>query len=235
LTGWAIRVAVAVAAICATAAIVRVGRTQSPPDASVSTVVNQYCTGCHNSKVKAGGLALDSIVSTPVGQHSEEWEKVVRKLRVRHMPPMGLPRPDERTYEAVVGSLTAQLDTAAAGHPDPGRTDTFRRLNRTEYQNSIRDLLNLDVDVTSILPGDEAGYGFDNVTVANLSPALLESYLQAAQRIGALALGLIGKSPGGDLQTLPPDLTQEQQFEDQPPRHAWRHDREIHLSPGRRL
>jgi hypothetical protein len=209
LTRWAIWVAVAVA-------IVRVGRTQSPPEASVSTVVNQYCTGCHNSKVKAGSFVLDSIVTAPVGQHSEEWEKVVRKLRVRHMPPMGLPRPDERTYEAVVGSLAAQLDTAAAGQADPGRTDTFRRLNRTEYQNAIRDLLKLDVDVTSTLPGDEAGYGFDNVTVANLSPTLLESYLQAAQRISALALGVPGKSPGGDLQTLPPDLTQEQQFEDQP-------------------
>src|SRR5262249_41098778 len=108
------------------------------------------------------------------------------------------------------------LDAAAAGNPNPGRTDTFRRLNRTEYQNAIRDLLALDADVASILPGDEAGYGFDNVTVANLSPTLLESYLQAAQRISMLALGLTGKSPGGDLQTLPPDLTQEQQFEDQP-------------------
>jgi hypothetical protein len=116
----------------------------------------------------------------------------------------------------VVGSLASQLDAAAAAHPDPGRTDTFRRLNRTEYQNAIRDLLAIDIDVTSILPGDEAGYGFDNVTVGNLSPALLESYLQAAQRISTTALGIVGKSPGGDLETLPPDLTQEQQFEDEP-------------------
>ena len=216
MTRWATCVAVTAAAICVPAAIVRVGRTQPPPEPSVPTVVNQYCTGCHNSRVKAGGFVLDSIVTAPVAQHSEEWEKVVRKLRVRHMPPMGLPRPDERTYEAVVASLSAQLDMAAAGHPDPGRTDTFRRLNRTEYHNAIRDLLNLDADVMSILPGDEAGYGFDNVTVANLPPALLESYLQAAQRISALALGVVGKSPGGDLETLPPDLTQEQQFENQP-------------------
>lgn len=159
---------------------------------------------------------LDSILTAPVGQHSESWEKVVRKLRVRHMPPLGLPRPDEKTYNAVVTSLSGQLDAAAAGNLDPGRTDTFRRLNRTEYQNAIRDLLAIDVDVTSILPGDDAGYGFDNVTVANLSPALLESYLQAAQRISATALGVVGKSPGGDIQTLPPDLTQEQQFDDQP-------------------
>jgi Protein of unknown function (DUF1592)/Protein of unknown function (DUF1588)/Protein of unknown function (DUF1585)/Protein of unknown function (DUF1587)/Protein of unknown function (DUF1595) len=186
------------------------------PTRSPGLVVNQYCIGCHNSKVKAGSFVLDSILTAPVGQHSEEWEKVVRKLRVRHMPPIGLPRPDEKIYEAVIGSLATQLDAAAAAHPNPGRTDTFRRLNRTEYQNAIRDLLALDIDVTSILPGDEAGYGFDNVTVGNLPPTLLESYLQAAQRISMLALGIVGKSPGGDLQTLPPDLTQEQQFEDQP-------------------
>jgi hypothetical protein len=216
LTRWAIRVAIAATVLSLPEALVRLGRTQSPPDTPVSTVVNQYCIGCHNSKVKAGSFVLDSILAAPVAQHSEEWEKVVRKLRVRHMPPIGLPRPDEKTYEAVIASLAAQLDSAAAAHPNPGRTDTFRRLNRTEYQNAIRDLLALDIDVTSILPGDEAGYGFDNVTVGNLPPMLLESYLQAAQRIGMLALGIVGKSPGGDLQTLPPDLTQEQQFEDQP-------------------
>ena len=136
--------------LCLPEAIVRVARSQSPPDSSVSTVVKRYCIGCHNSKVKAGNLLLDSILTAPVAQHSEEWEKVVRKLRVRHMPPIGLPRPDERTYDAVVGSLAAQLDAAAAAHPNPGRTDTFRRLNRTEYHNAIRDLLALDVDVTSI-------------------------------------------------------------------------------------
>jgi hypothetical protein len=202
--------------LCLPEAIVRVARSQSPPDSSISKVVKRYCTGCHNSKVKAGNLLLDSILTAPVEQHSEEWEKVVRKLRVRHMPPIGLPRPDEKTYEAVIGSLAAQLDAAAAARPNPGRTDTFRRLNRTEYQNAIRDLLALNIDVTSILPADEAGYGFDNVTVGNLSPTLLESYLQAAQRISSLALGVVGKSPGGDFETLRPDLTQEQQFEDQP-------------------
>jgi hypothetical protein len=202
--------------LCLPEAIVPVARSQSPPDSSVTPVVKRYCIGCHNSTVKAGNLLLDSILTAPVEKHSEEWEKVVRKLRVRHMPPLGLPRPDEKTYDMVIGSLVAQLDTAAALHPNPGRTDTFRRLNRTEYHNAVRDLLALDVDVTSILPADDAGYGFDNVTVGNLSPTLLESYLQAAQRISSLALGVVGKSPGGDFETLPPDLTQEQQFEDQP-------------------
>src|SRR5882757_4431217 len=127
----------AIAMLCLPEAIVRAARSQSPPDSSISTVVNRYCIGCHNSKVKAGNLLLDSILAVPVEQHPEEWEKVVRKLRVRHMPPIGLPRPDEKTYEAVIGSLAAQLDAAAAARPNPGRTDTFRRLNRTEYQNAI--------------------------------------------------------------------------------------------------
>ncbi|HEX3877490.1 MAG TPA: DUF1587 domain-containing protein, partial [Bryobacteraceae bacterium] len=217
MSRWTIRVAVAIGLLCLPETIVRIAHTQSPAVPTVASgVVHQYCVGCHNGKVKAGGFVLDSILSDPVGQHSDDWEKVVRKLRVRHMPPMGMPRPDEKTYDAVVGSLAAQLDVAAAVHPDPGRTDTFRRLNRTEYQNAIRDLLDLDIDVTSILPGDEAGYGFDNVTVGNLSPTLLESYLQAAQRISMTALGVVGKSPGGEMETLPPDLTQEQQFEDEP-------------------
>ena len=132
------------------------------------------------------------------------------------MPPVGLPRPDEKTYDAVVASLAASLDSAAAARPNPGRTDTFRRLNRTEYQNAIRDLLALDVDIVSMLPGDEAGHGFDNVTVGNLSPMLLERYLRAAQKISRLAMGIAAKSPGGDTITLPPDLTQEQHFEDLP-------------------
>ncbi|HEY6991974.1 MAG TPA: DUF1587 domain-containing protein, partial [Bryobacteraceae bacterium] len=199
----AIRLAMAIAMLCLPGAIIGAARSQTPPDPSVSRVVKRYCIGCHNSKVKAGNLLLDAIVTAPVEQHSEQWEKVIRKLRVRHMPPIGLPRPDEKTYDAVVGALAAQLDAAAAAHPNPGRTDTFRRMDRTEYHNAIRDLLALDVDVTSILPEDDAGYGFDNVTVGNLSPTLLESYLQAAQRVSSLALGVVGKSPGGEIETLP--------------------------------
>ena len=92
-----------------------------PPERAV---VNQYCIGCHNSKSKAAGLALDADDST---RNPDTWEKVVRKLRARYMPPAGLPRPDEKTYDAVVSSLEASLDKAAAAHPNPGRTDTFRR------------------------------------------------------------------------------------------------------------
>jgi mono/diheme cytochrome c family protein len=184
--------------------------------APVQALVNQYCVGCHNSKAKAGNFTLDTILSASPEKHGEDWEKVIRKLRVRFMPPIGLPRPDDKTYDAVIASLSASLDGASAAHPDPGRTDTFRRLNRTEYQNAIRDLLALDIDVSGMLPGDDAGHGFDNVTVGNLSPSLLEKYLQTAEKISRLAVGIAPRSPAGDTMTLPPDLTQEQHFEELP-------------------
>src|SRR5437899_9522377 len=149
-----------------------------------------------------------------MSQHPEEWEEADRKLRARHMPPPGLPRPDERTYDVLVSSLETSLDSAAAGHPNPGRTDTFRRLNRTEYQNSIRDLLALDVDVSELLPSDDSSHGFDNVTVGNLSPTLLERYLGAAQKISRLAMGTPVRAPGGVTVITPPDLTQEQHFDE---------------------
>ena len=120
--------------------------------------VNQYCVACHNNNLKTAGLALDIISAENVSQQPQVWEKVVRKLRVPQMPPAGLPRLEERTYETVVSSLAASLDSAAAAKPNPGRTDTFRRLNRTEYRNAIRDLLAIDVEVASLLPGDDSSH-----------------------------------------------------------------------------
>src|SRR5204863_7278790 len=135
---------------------------------------------------------------------------------VRMMPPPGLPRPDEAAYDSLISTLEKSLDQAAAAHPNPGRTDTFRRLNRTEYRNAIRDLLALDVDVAPLLPGDDASHGFDNVTVGNLSPTLLERYVSAARKVSRLAMGSPVKSPGGETVQLPPDLTQEEHFEQLP-------------------
>ncbi len=203
---------------------IAVGRTQQqsavlpPPAPSPErAAVNRYCVGCHNNQLKTAGLELDTIGAQSLSAHQEAWEKVVRKLRSRYMPPPGMPRPDEHTYDALVSSLEASLDNAAAAKPNPGRTDTFRRLNRTEYQNAIRDLLALEVDVASLLPGDESSQGFDNVTVGDLSPTLLERYLSAAQKISRLAIGRPSRSPGGVTINLPPDLTQEEHFEDLPP------------------
>src|SRR5204863_2723894 len=158
-------------------------------------------------------LSLNALDISRPGEHPEVWEKVVRKLRGRMMPPPGRPRPDERGYDALVVYLETSLDGAAAANPDPGRTDTFRRLNRTEYHNAIRDLLALDLDVASLLPKDDASYGFDNITVGGLSPTLLERYLAAAQKISRLAIGGPIRSPGGDTIVVPSDLTQEEHFD----------------------
>jgi mono/diheme cytochrome c family protein len=180
-------------------------------------LVDEYCTTCHDADEQKGGLALDSAGLQDVSQHPEVWEKVVRKLRARQMPPVGKKdRPDEATYDAVIAYLEASLDRAAAAHPNPGRTSTLRRLTRTEYQNAIRDLLALDIDAASLLPADESSYGFDNVTVGDLSPTLLDRYVSAAEKISRLALGRAGRSPGGDTVRIQPDLTQEEHLDGLP-------------------
>src|SRR4029077_5544840 len=142
-------------------------------------------------------------------QHIESWEKVVRKLAARQMPPRSKPRPAERQYVAAVAVLETARDKAAAKSPNPGRTETFRRLNRTEYQNVIRDLLGLDVDAAALLPADESSHGFDNVTVADLSPTLLNRYITAAQKISRLAVGAFPQVPAGDTFRIRPDVTQD--------------------------
>src|SRR4051794_15885430 len=142
---------------------------------TVRPAVDRYCAGCHNPQVKAGNVVLSG--ADEIGSHAPVWEKAVRRLRTRSMPPAGLPRPDEASYEVLLQAIEKALDSAAADRANPGRTETFRRLNRTEYRNSIRDLLALDIDASALLPSDDASHGFDNVTVGELSPTLLERYL----------------------------------------------------------
>ena len=104
-------------------------------------VVDKYCISCHNAEDKKGDMNLEDIRFDDVLEHSEIWENVITRLKSRQMPPADRKRPTDETYEAVLANLTETLDAAATKNPNPGRTDTFRRLNRTEYQNSIRDLL----------------------------------------------------------------------------------------------
>jgi len=190
--------------------------TRAAEPASVPDVVGQFCVSCHDGKAAKGQLDLGAIVTEGIARHPQEWEKVVRRLRGRQMPPAGRKRPDEPTYESVLSQLETALDRAAADRPNPGRTDTIRRLNRTEYQNAIRDLLALDIDATALLPADEASRGFDNVTVRELSPTLLDRYISAAQKISRLAVGGVRGSPGGDTFRVRPDITQEDRAEGLP-------------------
>jgi len=190
----------------------------SPPGATSPNraTLDRYCVSCHNGRVRAGGLALDSLDVSRVTTDPATWEKVVRKVRGRMMPPAGMPRPDEATYDALATHLEAALDSAATARPNPGRTETFRRLSRVEYQNAIRDILALDVDVSSLLPKDDASHGFDNVANGELSPTLLERYLAAAQKVSRAALGGALPSPASHVVILPSDLTQEDHIEGLP-------------------
>src|SRR5690349_10290017 len=189
---------------------------RTPLASSPRAVVTRYCIGCHNDKLKTAGLTLSTVNVENVDQNPEVWEKVLRKARARYMPPVGLPRPDDRSYDALISYLETSLDVAAAAKPNPGRNDTFHRLNRTEYQHAIRDLLALDVDVASLLPSDDSSYGFDNITTGDLSPTLMERYLLAARKISRLAVGSPVRSPSGDIIVLPSDLTQEEHFDELP-------------------
>jgi hypothetical protein len=186
--------------------------TSSPHRATL----DRYCVTCHNGRVRAGGLALDALDVSRVAGDAATWEKVVRKLRGRMMPPAGLPRPDESTYDSLASTLETALDTASAARPNPGRTDTFRRLSRVEYQNAIRDIFALDVDVSALLPKDDASHGFDNVANGELSPTLLERYLAAAQKVSRAAVGGPLPSPASHVVILPSDLTQEDHLEGLP-------------------
>src|SRR6266536_681068 len=182
----------------------------------VPALLKAYCVSCHDAEMKTGGIDLESISQEDWTFHPDAWERVVRKLRARQMPPAGKKRPDERTCAATVAALASALDRAAAKHPNPGRTETFRRLNRAEYRNSIRDLLALDIDAAALLPKDDVSHGFDNVTVGNLSPTLLDRYISAAQKISRLAVGAPHRAPGGDTIRIRPDLTQEEHVEGLP-------------------
>src|SRR3984893_17546767 len=158
-----------------------------PPAATARAIIDQYCVPCHNQRLKTAGLMLDELDSTEVRKDGEVWEKVVRKLRAGMMPPSGLPRPTPAIYEALITSIENELDRDTVTRlPPPG----LHRLNRTEYGNAIRDLLALEIDPAKFLPSDDSTRGFDNIAGAlSLSPALLEGYAAAAEKISRLAIG----------------------------------------------
>jgi hypothetical protein len=148
---------------------------QSPVISTQRQFLDRYCTTCHNDRLKTGGLTLERVDVSRSEAQPEVWEKVVRKLRTGVMPPPNMLQPPKADSVAMATWLEHSLDAASVAKPNPGRTETLRRLNRTEYQNAIRDLLALDIDAASLLPADESGHGFDNVAdVLSVSPALLE-------------------------------------------------------------
>ncbi len=190
--------------------------TKDGEELGILAIVEHYCISCHNAQENKGAMDLDAIRWDDVRNHPEIWEKVVTRLQSRQMPPADRKRPGEETYEVVLAGLSETLDEAARRDPNPGRTETFRRLNRTEYQNAIRDLLALEIDAANLLPKDEESHGFDNVTVGALSPSLLDRYISAAQKVSRLAVGAPGDKPRGNSFRMPADHTQEKHVEGLP-------------------
>src|SRR5207237_238775 len=163
---------------------------QAAPATPARELVTTYCVSCHNERLKTGNLALDKADAEQVFNSAETWEKVVVKLRSRSMPPAGVRRPDNATYDTVATWLETELDRAAATHLNPGRPANLHRLNRTEYANAIRDLIGIEIDAPAMLPPDQQAHGFDtNADALLMAPALLDRYLNAAAKIARLAIG----------------------------------------------
>ena len=162
----------------------------SPASATQRALVDRYCVTCHNQKTKTAGLTLDNKDLDHVAEGAEVWEKVIRKVRGGMMPPQGMPRPDQATLDGFATWLETSIDRASAVNANPGRVG-LHRLNRTEYGNAVRDLLDLDVpDVAALLPTDDDSDGFDNIaSVLKESPSFLESYINAAREASRLAVG----------------------------------------------
>ena len=177
-------------------------------DHSLQSAVNSYCVTCHNDALLTAGLSLQHVDLDNVGEGAEAWEKVLRKLKVRSMPPSGVPRPAPATYDALARHLETSLDQVAQARPHPGRP-AIRRMNRTEYINAVRDLLAVEISDDTILPADDTMFGFDNVgDVLTLSPLLAEQYISAARKVRRQALGEPDMQPIFDFYAVSANLMQ---------------------------
>jgi mono/diheme cytochrome c family protein len=195
-TTLVLAVALLIAAIVArnddVAAQAQAPRATSPSAAAAFT---QYCVTCHNTRLKTAGFVLDPAGLSDVGAGAETWEKVVRKLRARAMPPAGVPRPDTTIYDSVATFVETELDRASIAHPQLGKLPLVHRLTRTEYQNAVRDLLAVEalpneVRIDLLLPPDNISSGFDNIAdLLFVSPSNMERYLDAARKVARLAVG----------------------------------------------
>ncbi len=186
----------------------------------VREVLDTYCVVCHNETVMTAGLALDLLDVENPASAPERWEDVVRKLRTGTMPPGGVPRPDQASYDFVAEWLETEIDRATlAGEANPGTTSPVHRLNRFEYNNAVNELLGLDVDVRPLLPGDETADGsFDNFADAlSITTTHMERYMSVARQLTRLAVGLPPGSPGVETFEVPLHIVQDQrQSEDLP-------------------
>jgi hypothetical protein len=178
-------------------------------------LLDKYCVTCHSDRLKTANLSLQALDLAKVADNAEVWEKVIRKLRAGVMPPPDVPRPPLPEYEALRDWLETEIDRAAAARPSPGSV-VLHRVNRTEYANAIRDLLDLRIDVATLLPPDDSANGFDNIAGSlTISPTLLESYATAAARVARLAVGY-WKSPTEATYLASSDASQNHRLEGMP-------------------
>ena len=193
---------------------------QSQPDAQaqpgtqaerLQATLSRYCGTCHNERLRTADLSVEGLDLSRVAEQSEIWEKVIGKLRTRTMPPVGQPRPADETYDTLAAWLESEIDRFTAVDPNPGRTEAFHRLNRSEYANAVRDLLALEVDADVLLPADDIDQnGFDNMAdVLTVSPALMERYLSAARKTARLAVGETPLGPAAQNYYVPILLLQD--------------------------
>lgn len=172
-------------------------------------MLDRNCVTCHNRALKTAEVMLDLANLNDVSDDPALWERVFTKLSLRAMPPVGVPRPSESEYQALLAYLQTELDRNGLDNRDPGRSP-IRRLNRAEYANAVRDLLDIEIDAAALLPADNVGQGFDNIAeVLSLSPLLMERYLFAAGRISRLAVGPTSLEPGSDTYHVSRDLVQD--------------------------
>ncbi|MGC6427142.1 MAG: DUF1592 domain-containing protein [Akkermansiaceae bacterium] len=179
----------------------------------VSDFVQTYCIDCHEAGTEEGGLNLEQVSADRI----DLWEKVLLRINTGQMPPPEEEfRPTAAENQKAVAALRNYLDELAQKNPDPGNVPAIRRLTRTEYQNAVRDLLEVNVDVTELLPKDESSHGFDNITTGSLSPTLMNRYLKAAQKIARIAVG--EKMPDAELRVVrvAPDRSQHEHVEGLP-------------------
>ena len=189
----------------------------APHPAEFQGLLTQYCVACHNDQAMRGGLTLQGRDLVNLSEDAEVWEKVIRKVRGGFMPPPGRPRPDPDTRNAFVTALETEIDEVAAMTPAPGRSATFHRLNRTEYQNAIRDLLAVDMDIVNLLPPDGQNFGFDNNGDAlAFSPLLLDRYLSVARHISRMAVGSPNAAPVATTYKIATDFGQDDRIEGLP-------------------
>ena len=181
---------------------------------AIQSLLSHFCQDCHTGSEPAGDFSIDGLAPSSESMAAADfdpaaWERILRRLRAGQMPPPDANRPTEAEYITATRALEQLLEKGSRLHPFAGRPDTLRRMNRTEYQNAVRDLLSLDIDGKTLLPKDESSQGFDNITVGELSPTLLNRYLTAAQFVSRVALGREGLGPMGINVRIPADRTQE--------------------------